>query len=188
MLLALAGLWVRSGWYVDGVTYRYGREWPPVNAVADPRVSLDGCWRYEAGSLRLLSHDSAVQLVFTGYTSYAPDRSMHGLWQSWPGWATLSLVATPRPDAGVWLYYRGLLDWRLWRLGVTMQQRQGETARVVSVPYGLLMVVTALPAFVAWRRGRMRAARRRAGRCAGCGYDCRGLERCPECGRAVAAG
>ncbi len=45
----------------------------------------------------------------------------------------------------------------------------------------LLLAVFAAPGWV------RRARRRREGKCVGCGYDVRGVERCPECGKEVRA-
>jgi hypothetical protein len=65
--------------------------------------------------------------------------------------------------------------------------RVGFPARFVGVPWWLLAGLTALPA-VRLRAVCRRRKWRRAGRCAGCGYDLRGTPQgCPECGTAVAS-
>ena len=61
----------------------------------------------------------------------------------------------------------------------------------VAAPIWFIALITAvLPAFWLTQFQRRRTLRRRAGenRCMSCGYDLRGTpDRCPECGRAVAA-
>ena len=59
-----------------------------------------------------------------------------------------------------------------------------QVAVALRVPYWAIVLVTAaVPATVALARRRAKAARRRRGECAACGYDLRATPgRCPECG------
>ncbi len=55
--------------------------------------------------------------------------------------------------------------------------------RLVEVPFWFLAAATAVPAAVAFARGRRRRGRAEANVCFDCGYDLRGITgRCPECG------
>jgi hypothetical protein len=92
-----------------------------------------------------------------------------------------------RPEAGVGVERR----WE--RLGVVVQ-RDGAVSvsgRMVVVPYWVVLAVGAVLVLgkrVVWT-SLVRRRRRRRGWCEGCGYDLRGSgERCPECGRGMAAG
>jgi hypothetical protein len=62
---------------------------------------------------------------------------------------------------------------------------------ILWLPHWALLTVCAAGAVSSWRmvRSHRRASRRRAGRCASCGYDLRMTpDRCPECGVVPSAG
>ena len=64
-------------------------------------------------------------------------------------------------------------------------------SRAVVIPYWvptILCFILSIPMMMLARRSAVRAYRKRHGLCLGCGYDIReSKERCPECGRAIAA-
>lgn len=77
-------------------------------------------------------------------------------------------------------------EWRLGDLGWYHTTGGGSTARVVSVPLWMLIVLAGAPFWIRLARA-VRSMRRMAhGKCVACGYDRRGLAptaSCPECGQ-----
>src|SRR5690606_5092618 len=90
------------------------------------------------------------------------------------------------------LRVQGPLNWRVGRLGMYTEGRQGSVARIVSAPHWILLLAAASPLLAAEARAMRRRRRRRHGRCAECGHE-RGKGRrnetdpCPECGTALQA-
>lgn len=90
----------------------------------------------------------------------------------------------PEPGGNVWL---SSTEWNWNGLAVWSTHLNGDAGRYVRAPWWALAVLGLAPAgagglWRAWRRWR----RPGKGSCAACGYELKGLARCPECGAAGA--
>jgi hypothetical protein len=86
------------------------------------------------------------------------------------------------PRGNVWISWR---EWHWNGVATWDTFMDGDSARLVMLPYWLLMIVAGTPGalwlvVVGWKRWR-----RKAGHCRGCGYNLAGVRGvCPECGAA----
>ena len=130
---------------------------------------------YGAGAVCLFYLDPDSSLPFaTEAFDQAPDHSGWWVWQHLTG--------------GTMTADHGRFGFRLRTGSIDRNQFNRSpdvpfTYRLVEVPFWLLAAVTAVPAAVAFARGRRRRQRADTGLCFDCGYDLRGsTDRCPECG------
>ena len=168
---AVVALWVRSHETVDRVQYQ----------------STHGKL-YMALAFRGRVH---LAMVDRRHDAPSPYAGVPGAPPAGPGFgriATLASVYNDSPQSwrALWhrpTYSRDFLGFQL------IAGTSGGNYRVAVVPLWAGLVVALLPVAVPLVRRRIRAARRRRGRCAGCGYDVRATPgRCPECGAVAAAG
>ena len=95
----------------------------------------------------------------------------------------LSRLQTP-PLSGRWGFYAAATRWSSFAGRPPVSVGEHSAAAVLAVPAWALLPIGILLATPAARQVIRNCARRRAGRCVGCGYDLRhSPTRCPECGR-----
>lgn len=160
LCLITAGLWVRSYWRYDQVNW-FGPTWG-LNGT-----SGGGIVAFMAGPV--YRGPGAVTLA--------------------PGWRYMSYP--PPVGGGVWAQVRIARYARLSRLGIAYDPNRLVTAprappfyssHRLYLPHWLLLILTAIPPALWWRRRRSRL-RTLSGRCTVCGYDLQATpQRCPECG------
>lgn len=157
---------------------RRKRRWVMLLSTAGLMLTLAVCVWSEFNALsyredtqgvgnRLLLHRSCVAITYRP----GEDRViLTGLEMFPPGWSTAKFV--PRDFGG----------WRRWL--PRLEHVKGGIGEfwMVDVPLWMPMAVCAAGVWWGWRGGRVKA-----GACAGCGYDVRGVVggKCPECGRAT---
>ncbi|QOJ14636.1 MAG: hypothetical protein HRU75_08280 [Planctomycetia bacterium] len=181
LVLAAAGAWMRSCVYLDRLEYQFGELQGP-GTTGPPPVG----WEFHARAASAHHHSGAVLLALSRYISYADDcEALARQWADWRGWSWLSI---PLGEVVIrwrdpW-YYESPVEWRAGPLGFFSIAEKGEAARVLSIPYGLIMLVGGVPFWMALLRLRRMRRRRLAGRCVNCGYDLRGFPggACSECG------
>ncbi len=177
LLLATAGVWVRSYWVSDRLTWD---DWPADLAFLDEKDILCSRGGIRFAALRFLASNivtpadahfqrdrkpameyPAYRFYFDGGSSSKPHR------YAALGFEWIPETTTPWPDVG--------------NIGLRI--------RALTLPlYFPCLLFAILPAHYVLRvRRRRRIARRVAlGCCIACGYDLRASRgRCPECGKAV---
>ena len=164
----------------------------PVNGSDVPRYGYwDALWaRSRSGRLSLVAqaadYDGSLRAVYASPPSLVIDL---------PGPARVRAVASGRtPDSRPWAHRLGFA----WDADAQQAVDDGDgvgggghasvRARMITSPYWFILLL-GLPLPLLWLRVDRRSRRRaRRGPCPGCGHDVReSPERCPECGRAVAA-
>ena len=136
---------------------------------------------YGAGAVCLFYLPPETSMPFaTEAFDQAPDHSSWWVWQH----LTAGAITADHGRAGFRL--------RTGQIDRNQFNRSADapfTYRLAEVPFWFLAVLTAVPAAVAFGRGRRGRARADQGRCFDCGYDLRGVTgRCPECGTLPPAG
>lgn len=185
LVVSAAALLVVSNFRMVILTREWGQVKPPVDPLA-PAGSFDAVESYESRSLRFIGWRFGCSLVTSSYTSFAPEkREMEQWrrdWQGRPGWiltAEAPMTEGLDRDPLDFITLQGLTRWRLGPLWCKGYLRQGEEGVVLHVPYLLIAAIGLLLATPAI----LGHVRRRPGACPRCGYDWKGLEACPECGR-----
>jgi hypothetical protein len=211
-LLLLAAMWMRSLWFADEFIFNIGRsEHELVSCHGGVQYVWTADWphreRWRIGSGRLRPDFSsevheAERAVFvrTEFTPWEP-RTLARPWtlvtRSNSSVAASVPVAAANPLLQRWGFAFARGDRLHELLSVdgsppaqpTASPPPSSTARLIQVPYWMLMSVAGIPLgirLVAWRR---RHHRRQRGLCPQCGYDLRASPaRCPECGSNVGRG
>jgi hypothetical protein len=184
MLVACAGMWVRSYWRADLMKYKHVV--PPVEMMPGVVRAL----RSERGEVMFIEQRLGASVHRAGYDwgMLPPGRYECVIW-TWCDVGSLAFFGDDRPRVNL-----------LQRLGFNVRGSGVERDTLypdvtysdfaVTVPYWFGCAVFAVVPAVWVRRQSRRwvvERRRRGGMCAACGYDLRGLAggRCPECGAEV---
>jgi hypothetical protein len=171
--VAVAVLWARSYFVEDGYVAR--TMWPS-EAQADAHhrhrsiISCGGCVTFTA--LDITTRDDPAR---------RPDRvtSMR-TWFHRPNRGSERLLEPAMPRPGTFWNRLGFDVERGWMVYAGRGTTQSLS---ITFPWWAVILATAFPPAYVARRRHARRERRRAGRCADCGYDLRASpERCPECG------
>jgi hypothetical protein len=162
LCLAACAMWVRSYQRSENFIWRHG---------------LDSAWiGTQRGHLQL-----GATWERSGNASSVPHRFEYWSDQAFGPIDALLLMATDYGDR--------VAHWnRAGFVGYSIRKPDGSLQFNLLVPFGVVMALTGiLPigwAAARWRSRRRDRRARRAGFCAGCGYDLRASpQRCPECGR-----
>jgi hypothetical protein len=181
LLLAVLSLWVRSHFIAEVI---YFRPTAAPEEFASPMPNKPGRWEFQwhlansAGKAQIVRRNIGIGEGREAKT-----------WQFRPDDPAALTILTPRDPLDV--------NWRIGPIQYFRSDRRYFTSgqmrawvwgfMIVTVPYWLLAVATAIPpAFFSMRYLRHRKRRRRinAGLCPNCGYDLRATPgACPECGR-----
>ena len=162
--VAAAGMWVRS--------YRAEDMYRRADSPRDPATAAVTQLSSNAGGVMICR----LRTVWLGPNAVASAERLRQYrrgWSSRPA-ALLPVMRMPLPGAK-----------NFATKGTTHQSEDF----IVAVPYWLIMTVSA--ALPGWRVMHFARRRRPPGACRSCGYDLRASEesgRCPECGKAFAAG
>ena len=183
LFLLIVAVWVRSYFVSDWIRIMHATEGPEYDVMVDGhpvghRDEFEREWGFQHGRGRI-----GVSL----------ERRTNRSSDAQPGFNWQPIGPTAIDIGGL----AGLADVFFNRFGfgvIKMRERgdpgtSSETVGVVLPLWFAALVTGVLPALwlARWRRESIAANRRRAGQCAGCGYDLReSPDRCPECGAAPA--
>lgn len=185
--VVIVAAWIRSCVAFDLIEYRWGELAPLTYAQGGADE-----YQYNVRTAIASQGDGIVYVRIAVYVSFGvPREELTRQWEHWHGWEIISASAAdrgPRNDEDA--YYFSPLEWRGGGFGIFTTMRQGEDARVITLPHWFLALVAVIP-FLRYRiLSRRDRKRTLAGCCRRCGYDLRGGRaaqagaaiRCPECG------
>jgi hypothetical protein len=148
-----------------------------------------GAWEYTMTTWSLQTYPHQLRLVTGDALSVMSTQEEKDRFADRLGWESHSFPARSiRADRRPW-FSSDPADWRVLGLGVTTRTAGAQSARIVDVPYWLLIAMFGVPALMGAKRIHTSRVRQRDGRCLKCGYQLDAvMTKCPECGtnRAVA--
>ena len=181
LCVASVGLWVRSYWRADGISFHSFR-------TADGRADKRTLLAISASAHFIISTDTRQMIVvdFVHHPGGFLDRSPQG-WRFFVHPASSPSQASP---AG--FHVLGLLVAHIGGNGIYTSDGKVQmnwSITSVAIPHWMVVLISAALPMWWWlmrRRRLLRVHRLNHGLCVGCGYDLRATpDRCPECGMEV---
>ena len=171
--LAMIVLWVRSYWTVDGWNYEVRRRLVATTEQIDRDVAIEsGCLSFGYGHLR---YDDAW-MTSLKWPRVEPGSSFsHSSGKPEP-------IAAGRHGPHLVVIHR-FLGFEYGAVNPTPRTPDLSQRKWIALPLWLIVLCTAWPPMLAWRRRRQKRRATELRLCPACAYDLRATpNRCPECG------